>query len=202
MYDVGATNTNRLVRFLIEGKSGSSQANLFNFVSGPAGFYPRSGRIVTPTNNQLLAQLRVSLIVRRLTVYCPVAEVKIVPDSAAHANGGLQIGFEQDQMGVFFNNAWFGNVSLAKHVTTDIADSVGTGGMSATKTKPGLATMLAALGTVSYDGGTTGPFGTLSASGAVVLPSQLGGGTTSGAPALDSGVASGYESGLQISLIN
>ena len=201
-YDVGATNNNRLVRFRVQGHSTSAGANIFAILSGPNSQYPRAGRVATPTNNQLLAQLRTSLVVRRLSQYVPPAEVKIVADSSSNAAGALIIGFEVDQMGVFFNNAWTGNVALAKHLTTDIADGVGTGGMSAPKTKPGLASLLAGLATVSYDGGVTGPFGALSDGGAIVLPTQMGGGTTSAAPQLDAGVEAGFESGLEIALVD
>lgn len=199
-YNVGATNTNRLVRFMVEGHGGSSQANIFALNAGPSAFYPRAGRTATPTNNQLLAQLRVSLVVRGLSVYMPPSYVSLATDSASHANGAIVIGWEADQMGVFFNNAWIADTTQAKHVVTDIVDTVGVGGMSSVKTKDGLKKLLANLATRSYDGGTTGPFGTLSASGAIVLPSIMGGGTSSSAPALDAGVASGFESGLQITL--
>ncbi len=199
-YNVGATNTNRLVRFRVQGHAGSAAANIFAFNAGPNGFYPRVGRTATPTNNQLLAQLRTSLVVRGLSLYAPPVYVAIAADSSSNAAGALIIGWEIDQFGLFFNDAWMSDTTQAKFVTTDIVDTVGTGGMSSVKTKPGLATMLSNIATRSYDGGTTGPFGTLSTGGAIVLPSIMGGGTTSGAPDLSSGEGAGFLSGLEVAL--
>jgi len=199
-YNVGVTNTNRLVRFLVQGNTGAQAANIFGIVSGPNGFYPRVGRTVTPTNNQLLAQLRTSLVVRGLSLYMPPAYVSLASDGNSNANGAIVIGWETDQFGLFFNNTWMSDTTQAKFLTTDIVDTVGTGGMSSVKTKNGLASMLSAIATRSYDGGVTGPFGALSTSGAIVLPSIMGGGTTSGAPSLNGGVDGTHTSGLAITL--
>ncbi|RMH11253.1 MAG: hypothetical protein D6698_16715, partial [Gammaproteobacteria bacterium] len=73
----------------------------------------------------------------------------------------------------------------------DITDTIGVGTYPA-KTKPGLQSLLDELANVSYDGGTTGPFGTLSGSGNIVLPD---GSTTAAAPTLAAGVT---PSGLKV----
>ena len=204
-YNVGAANTNRLARFMVQGNTGAQAANLFHVVSGPHAFYPRVGRTagnpLTPTNNQQLAQLRLSLAVRALSVYMPPAFVALAADSASNANGAFIIAWETDQFGLFFNNAWMSDTTQAKFLTTDIVDTVGTGGMSSVKTKAGLNSLLQSAATRSFDGGTTGPFGALSSTGAIVLPTIMGGGTTSGAPSLNGGVDGTHAAGLQITYI-
>lgn len=198
-YEVNAANTPRLVRFRVEGNTGATAANLFFFRKGPAAAYPHYGQLATTmTANQQLAQLRATLIVRAVTRYAPLVGLKVIADSASNAAGALEIQFETDEMGVFFNNAWPTNTAAAKNVTTDIADTVGVGGMTTPKTKPGLLNLLNTLSTISYDGGTTGPFGALSNGGAIVLPD---GTTTSGAPELDGGVDGTHAAGLAITFL-
>ena len=205
-YDVNSANTNRIVRFLVQPYTPYTDANaaLFGMLKGRAPAYYYYGEFTTaPTANNNLAQLRTSLVVRALSVYAPVVGVSLaadsVPTAGATANFGpaLMIAFETQQNGVFYNNSWGTNTTLAEAITTDISDTVGVGGASSVKTKAGLNTLLASLHTVSYDGGTTGPFGTLSSSGAIVLPD---GTTTSGAPVLSSVVGTNA-SGLQITFV-
>jgi hypothetical protein len=200
-YDVTATNTNRIVRFMVQANTGALAANIFGLDAGPSAFYPRNGRIVTPTNNQLLAQLRTSLVVRGLSLYMPISYLSLAADTSANANGALVIGWDTDQFGLFFNNAWMSDTTQPKFTTADIVDTVGTGGMSSVKTKPGLATMLSNIATRSYDGGVTGPFGALSSSGAISLPEIMNFGVTSGAPSLSGGVDGTHTSGLAITLL-
>lgn len=197
-YDVGTTNYARTMRFRVQGHGGSAAANIFLILKGASSQYPYYGAIQNPTANQVLAQLRVSMVVRALARYAPPVLVEVGADSSSNAAGALFIAFETDQMGVYNNPAWETSTANPKGITTDITDSVGTGGMSVVKTKDGLAKMLAGLATLSYDGGTTGPFGALSTTGNIVLPD---GSTTSGAPSLATGVGAGFESGLEVAYI-
>ncbi len=197
-YDSGALNTNRHVRFRVEGAGASAQASLFLFVEGNEAQYPHYGRIASPTVNQNLAQLRASLVRMALTAYAPLVGFSIEADSGSHAAGALIVTFEQERIGAFYDNAHTATPATAPHTVADIVDTVGVGGMSSVKTKDGLLSLLGNLATVSYDGGTTGPFGTLSTSGAIVLPD---GTTTSGAPSLAAGVDGTHESGLTITYL-
>lgn len=175
---------------------------------GRSNSYPHYGQLTgTPTANQELAQLRTNLVVSAMKAYAIPTHVALATDSASTAGStanfapALLIGFEQDEMGVFFNNAWTGNTVLAKHSAADISDTVGVGGASSVKTKLGLQGLVDALAGTTYDGGTTGPFGDLTDGGAIVLPD---GQTTSGAPDLDnngSGVGAGV-SGLTVTFVS
>lgn len=205
-YDVNAANTNRQVRFLIEPANANDRdAALFGMLKGSAPSYPHYGQLAaTPTANQELAQLRTSLVIRALNNYNISVEVALADDSAptggitATAAPALLLTFETDEQGEYFNQLWTGDTTLDKHLVTDIVDGVGVGGMTTPKTKPGLQTLLDSLSTVSFDGGTTGPFGDLSNGGAVVLPD---GQTTAAAPVLDDagGGVGGGVSGLIVS---
>lgn len=207
-YDVNAANTNRIIRFRVEAANAADRdAGLFGMLKGRANSYPHYGQLTTTaTANQELAQLRTSLVVRALTRYTPAVGVTLADDSAgtggltAIAGPALIVTFESDEFGAYFNNNWPTDTTVAKHITGNISDTVGTGGMTTVKTKPGLQSLLDSLYGVSYDGGDTGPFGNLSAGGAVVLPD---GQTTSGAPTLDNngGGVGATVSGLTITYI-
>lgn len=207
-YDVNSSNTNRHVRFRVEsnvtgGSSADADVALFGMLKGHSMGHPSYDQLATtPTANQELAQLRTSLVVRALSAYTKPVGVELADDSAgtggitANFAPALIITFEVDSQGEYFNQNWTGNTTLAKHVVADITDVLGTGGMTTPKTKSGLNSLLASLATVSYDGGTTGPFGTLSASGAIVLPN---GQTTSSAPTLaTAGGVANNASGLEV----
>lgn len=203
-YDVVTTNVNRMVRFRIEAANAAdADTGLFAVLKGPNGYHPYYGQENgTPTANQELAQLRINKIVHALkSLVGEAVEVSVADDSAGTGVGSaLIVGFEQDQLGSVYNNAWSTNQAVDKHLTSDVTDSVGTGGMNAPKTRDGLQSLLDTLADLSYDDGSTGPFGDLSAGGAIVLPD---GQTTSGAPVLDNnggGVGAGV-SGLTIDLI-
>lgn len=207
-YDVNAANTNRIVRFMVEpANAGDANSGLFGILKGAAASYPHYGQLTgTPTANQELAQLRTSLVVRAMSRYTVPVGVALSDDSSgtggltATAAPALVLTFETDEQGEYFNQLWTGNTTLAKHGTGNIADTLGTGGMSSPKTKPGLQAIVDLLSTVSYDGGTTGPFGDLSSGGAIVLAD---GQTTAGAPVLDNagaGVGVGV-SGLKVTFL-
>lgn len=199
-YDVNVANTNRHVRFRVEaGNAADRDTGIFLALKGRAPAYPHVGQVTTtPTVNQELAQLRLSLVVRELTRWAPVVGVEVTTDSAGTGFGSaVVLVFEQDESGSFMDSAWLANPTTAKHVVTDIVDELGLPNGSGTgKTKPGLQTLLNGLRTISYDGGTTGPFGTLSAGGAIVLPD---GRTTAGAPELST--SAGTTAGLTISYV-
>lgn len=207
-YDVNAANTNRQVRFRVEvANAGDADATLFAMLKGNAPSYPHYGQLVgVPTANQELAQLRTSYVVRALSNYTKPTGVELADDS--FGTGGktpivapaLIITFEVDEQGEYFNNAWPSNTTLDKHNVTDITDTVGVGGMTTIKTKPGLQSLVDTLATISFDGGVTGPFGDLSTTGAIVLPD---GQTSTAAPVLDNaggGVGAGV-SGLTVTFI-
>ncbi len=116
-------------------------------------------------------------------------------------------------MGAFFNQAlpplvggpgvsesWpvEGN-TVDKHHVEDITDRLGTGGMTTIKTKPGLQSLIDSLATVSFDGGTTGPFGALSITGTITLPDGRVVTTGGAAPALAADV---FPSGLAVTWLN
>lgn len=204
-YDVNNANVNRHVRFKVQSESvGDRDAGLFLSLKGEANVYPFYGQLVgTPTANQELAQLRISLVVRALTIYTIAIGVQVSRDDAdtgtPAVGSALNITFEADEFGAYFNQLWTGDQTLAKHLVTDIVDAVGIGGFigpfAGGKTKDGLTTLLDSLATVSFDGGTTGPFGALSTTGAITLPD---GQVTAGAPTLAAG---GSPSGLAITYL-
>ena len=207
-YNVNAANTNRTVRFRIEPtNAGDANAALFGMFKGRSGQYPQYGQLTgTPTANQELAQLRTDRVVRALSAYAIPVGVELAADSFATAGAtanfapAIIVTYEQDSTGEFFNNAWPANTTLVKHLATNITDTVGVGGMTTVKTKPGLQALVDSLSTVTYDAGVTGPFGDLSTGGAIVLPD---GQTTAGAPVLDNagvGVGVGV-SGLSVTYI-
>lgn len=206
-YDVNSANTNRTTRFRVEAANAAdANAALFSHLKGRATSYPNYEQLVgTPTANQELAQLRASLVIRALTRYNIAVGIELADDSfgtggeTAIAAPALILTFEADEQGEYFNQAWTGNTVLDKHTAADITDTLGTGGMSFIKTKPGLQSIVDLLHTVSYDGGVTGPFGDLSTSGAIVLPD---GQTTAGAPVLDNaGAGVPLLSGLTVTWI-
>jgi hypothetical protein len=208
-YDINSANTNRIVRFRVEpANAADANAALFGIFKGRANSYPHYEQLTgTPTANQELAQLRTNLVARATTAYAVLVGVKLSDDS--FATGGLTanfapalvLEFETDESGVFFNNNWPTNTTLDKHQTTDIVDTVGVGGAPlGAKTKDGLQSLVDGLFDVSYDNGTTGPFGNLSTTGNIVLPD---GQVTAGAPVLDNagGGVPASTSGLTITYL-
>lgn len=201
--DVYGANSSNIVRFLIEPADAADRnASIFGMFNGSESEYPYYGKMTTvPTANQKLAQLRTNYVVRAVTAYAPVVGVKFARDSGGTAytatfGPALEVWFEQDKLGAFIDPAYIATNGVgSKHRVTDITDSLGTGGMSFTKTKKGLLSLLDTLSTVSFDNGVTGPFGTLSTSGAIVLKD---GSTTAGAPVLTDGVR---PAGLTISYL-
>jgi len=208
-YDVNNANVNRHVRFLVEA-GGAPISNTFAVLKGPANVYPFYNQVAgVPTVEQELAQLRVNLVARALTAYTITVSLQVV-SATGENNTGLQWTVEQDEMGAYFNQAlpplgaspgvdqsWplEGN-TVDKHHVEDITDRLGTGGMTTIKTKPGLQSLVNTLASVSYDGGTTGPFGVLSTTGAIILPDGRSVTTGAAAPALP--IAAGQASGLVV----
>jgi hypothetical protein len=209
-YDVNNANVNRHVRFNVT--ADTPVDNTFLALKGPASAYPFYNQIAgVPTVEQELGQLRLSLVARALTAYAITVSLR-VDDGVLGANPGQGLFWtvEQDEMGAFFNQAlpplgatpgvdesWplQGN-TVDKHHTADITDRLGTGGMTTIKTKPGLQSLVNSLATVSYDGGTTGPFGALSITGTIVLPDGRVVTTGAAAPALP--VAGALVAGLAV----
>jgi hypothetical protein len=192
-YDVNNANVNRHVRFFVEPTIAAERvANVFLALKGPANVYPFYNAVTgTPTANQELAQLRLSLCVRTISRYTVPVSVQVVENSDGEAGGAFFVTYEVDEFGAFFNQraftvageSWPLDPTDAKHHVDDITDFLGTGGMPlGPKTKPGLQSMLDELELVSFDGGVTGPFGDLSTSGAITLPD---GQVSAGAPVLD-----------------
>jgi len=211
-YDVNNANTNRHVTFNVQA-SGGVLDNTFLALKGPANTYPHYNQIAgVPTVEQELAQLRLNLAARALTAYA--ITVSLLVDDAAGIGGRFKWTAEQDQMGAFFNQAlpplgatpgvdesWPVQGNTAdKHHVEDIVDRLGTGGMTTIKTKPGLQSLLDSLSTVSYDGGTTGPFGALSITGTITLPDGRVVTTGAAAPALP--VVGTDAAGLNITWLN
>ncbi len=198
-YDVNSANVNRQITFRVQAEGGAIN-NTFLALKGPAHQYPHYHQIQGATDEQELAQLRLSLVVRAMTTYAIPVGVHV------DANGGwVDVKYEQDEMGVFFDQDWTGNPALPKHGqdgtaaagTPDwITDTVGVGGMPrGPKEKRGLNLLLAELATVSFDGGTTGPFGALSGGANIVLPDGVPVTVGVAAPALPV-VSAAYASGL------
>jgi hypothetical protein len=216
-YDVNNANVNREVRFHIERDAGPV-ANTFLSLKGPANVYPFYNQIAgVPTVEQELGQLRLNLVARAISVYTITVALQ-VRDTGGETNSGLDWVVEQDEMGAYFNQqlpplaaapgvpgvdtSWpvQGN-AVDKHHVAPIIDRLGTGGMPlGPKTKPGLQLLLDSLGTVSFDGGTTGPFGDLSDGGSIVLPDGRVVTTGVAAPALPDGA--GAFSGLTITWVD
>lgn len=188
-YDVNSANVNREITVRIQAVTAPVN-NTFFAVKGPAHQYPHYHQVAgVATEDQELGQIRTSLVVRAITQYAIPVGVHVVDPlgtSAAGFGGALDVKFEQDEMGVFFNQEWTIDATEDKHgqagtiqaptnfpaATNDdvIQDTVGTGGMPrGPKEKPGLNLLLDSLAAISWDGGTTGPFGALAAA-VVVLP--------------------------------
>jgi hypothetical protein len=208
-YDVNSANTNRQVRFQVASDT-APQANTFLALKGPANAYPYYNQITgAPTVEQELSQLRLSLVARALSAYAMPVAVQVSATGTT-----MDIVFEQDEMGVFFNQAlpplgttpgvdesWpvTGNAA-DKHHVADITDRLGTGGMTTIKTKPGLQSLVNSLLSVSYDGGVTGPFGLLSIGATIILPD--GRAVTTGAAAPTLPVVAASTAGLIITWVN
>lgn len=207
-YDVNTANTNRTIRFRVQpSNAADANAALFGMFKGRNNQYPNYGQLVgTPTGVQEVAQLRTSYVVRALTRYAIPVGVQLAADSFGTAGAtanfapALILTFEQDSTGEFFNNAWIGNTTLPKHQVGNIVDTVGIGGMTAPKTKPGLQALLDSLFSVSFDGGLSGPFGNLSNGGNVVLPNGV---NVTGVPVLDNagGGVPASTSGLSVTYL-
>jgi len=141
-YDVNAANTNRLVSFVVD----AGMAGAFKMLKGPSGFYPHYGQLTTTaTVDEEAAQLRTSMAVRALSVYTIPVGVSV--DTTGQF---LTVQYEVDQQGEFFNNLWTGDQTLPKNLTADVVDTLGVGGMTTAKTKPGLATLLANATALNY----------------------------------------------------
>lgn len=203
-YDVNNANVNRQVRFRIEDDNvGGGTANTFLALKGPANVYPFYNQVAgVPTVEQELGQLRLNLVQRALAVYTVTVALQVDTNGA-----GMFLVFEADEFGAFFNQraftvageSWPLDSTDDKHHVADITDFLGTGGMTTVKTKNGLQSLLDTLATVSFDGGTTGPFGLLSTGGTITLPDGRVVTTGAGAPALPADV---FPSGLAVTWVN
>ena len=217
-YDVNSANVNREITFRVgAGAAAGGIPNTFMALKGPANQYPHYHQVQGALDHQELAQLRLSYVIRAITQYAIPIGVHVVDTG----NGGaslagmghvVDIKFEQDEMGVFFNQEWPIDATQDKHTQAGtiqapthhpaatgadvIQDTVGTGGMPrGPKEKPGLNGLLDTLGPVSWDEGTTGPFGTdVWGTGDVVLPDGVTVTFAANAPALP--VAGARLSGL------
>lgn len=189
--DANNANTNRIVRFDVFAAAGvTGGADIFAALQGPNTHYKHYGKVQNPTQAQILAQLRLSLITRSLSRYAILVGVQVA-ENAAVADS-VRLEYETDRTGVYYNNVWSTNQAVDKDIVTDINDTVGVGGMTTPKTKAGLQSMLNELAAVSYDDGVTFIFGTDATAG-VTLPD----GTTATGPDL-SGWGAGFEAGLQV----
>lgn len=190
-YDAHSANTNRHVTFSVA-DAGGPTANTF-FELRPNPHYPPYHRLAgTPTDEQELGQLRLNLVVRALSAYTVPVRVDVNAD-----NSVLELTFEADEHGAYFNQraftvggeSWPLDDTDDKHHVEDITDFLGTGGMPfGPKTKNGLQSLADTLNAVSYDGGTTGPFGALSGGASIVLPSGVAVTTGVAAPTLAGGL--------------
>lgn len=206
IYKPSGSNVNRTVTFRIEATDAAdSNAGLFGIHNGLSGTWPFEGQLPTaPTANQTLAQERTLFVLdamRQLGVIvgvAPVADSHGTALAASYEAPALEVTFETDDLGTFQNSAYSlsNPTAAAKQVTTDITDTLGIGGSSIVKTKNGLQSIVDALATVSFDGGTTGPFGVLSATGNIVLSD--GTTTTAGAPTL---ATPGTGSGITVTFV-
>lgn len=140
-YHVGAANTNRTVRVKVV----ANLTNAFVELMGTTETHPFTGKIASPTTNQLIAQARLDAVVRAMCVYAIPVKVEVATTSGA--NDSVIVAFETDRSGVFF----VGGVNSV----SDIADTLGLAGHAA-KTKDGLQTLVTALiANKSLDGGAT-----------------------------------------------
>jgi hypothetical protein len=211
-YDVNNANVNREVRFHVERAAGAVDDTFLAF-KGAANVYPFYGQLAgVPTVEQELAQLRLNLVQRALAVYTITVALQV-----SVSGNAMDWIVEQDEMGAYFNQAlpplgtdpgvdesWPVDTSDDKHHVEDITDRLGTGGMPlGPKTKPGLQSLVNSLATVSYDGGSTGPFGLLSEGGAIILPDGRSVTVTAGSsPATDLPVSGAFVAGLEVTWVN
>lgn len=213
-YDVNSANVNREVTFRVEGTNGTEDggatldnraADIFFAAQGEANQYPFYGRVTDLTLAQELAQLRLNLVVRAMSVYTVPVAIRVVADSTGTNDAGaILVTYEADEFGAYFNQlgftagvSWPLDTSLPKHHTGDITDILGTGGMPfGPKTKDGLNTLVQNLGGVSFDGGTSSPFGALS-TGDITLPDGRVV-PDADAPDLDDGASTVFLSGLAV----
>ena len=190
-HDVHAANSNRHVTFSVA-DAGGPTANTF-FQLRPNPHYPPYHALAgAPTDEQELGQLRMNLVVRALSAY--TVPVRIEVNAALDT---LLLTFEADEHGAFFNQraftvggeSWPLDATDDKHHVEDITDFLGTGGMPlGPKTKDGLQSLADSLNAVSFDGGTTGPFGALSGGATITLPSGVVVTTGVAAPTLAAGL--------------
>jgi len=191
--DANNANTNRIVRFDVVAETpGTAGADIFAALMGPNYNYKHYGKVQNPTQAQILAQLRLSLVTRSLSRYAILVGVQVA-QSGADVNAAVRLEFETDRTGVFYRDGWSLDQVAPKNIVTDIADTVGTGGMNAPKTKAGLQSMLDELAAVSYDDGVTFIFGTDATAG-VTLPD----GTTATGPDLTPAVPGTNDAGLVV----
>lgn len=192
-YDVASANTNRTVRFMIEATvEGQQGTNVFGMLRGRNNDFPFYGQNSNPTALDKLAQLRTNAVVKAVTAYAPLVGVELAAGSddgaapTATAAPALIVTFEVDQFGAFYNNDWaLDPIGEEKHLVTDIADTVGVGGMNHPKTKDGLSSLLDTVADISFDGGLTTLFG----AGTITLPD---GTQTAGAATLAGGLTITY----------
>lgn len=178
--DANNANTNRHVSFIVEIET-TPAGGAFEALQGPQNAYPYYGKVQNPSLGQELAQLRLSLLTRVLSRWAILVGVTVASDRAGTGAGSaVVLTYEQDEMGVFYNNAWGSSPgAVPKHSELDITDTVGVGGLvTAPKTKPGLQSLANELGAVSYDGGQSGPFGDLSLDSGSGGTNALGGDVT------------------------
>jgi hypothetical protein len=173
-YDVSSTNTNRAVKFRID----TAAAAMLGMLKGNSSSYPNYGQLTTaPTGDQQLAQLRTSALVRAVSAYSVPVGIEV--DATGQF---VDVTFEVSEQGEFFNQAATDGVTVPTHLAIDIVDTLGVGGMTTTKTKPGLQTLATAAltattgtdgaGTTLFDGATVlagGVATTLGAVGAVFV---------------------------------
>ncbi len=184
--DGNTANTNRLSSFIVTAElPGTAGADIFLSLVGPNDHYKHYGKINNPTQAQVLAQLRLSLLTRVMSRYAILVGVS-VGSVGSDANAGVRLEYETDRSGPFHNVLWDTDQTQDKELVADIVDVRGVGGMNFPKTKPGLQTILDELGAVSYDDSATFIFGTNATLG-VTLPD----GTTATGPSLAGGGASG-----------
>ena len=190
-YDVNSANVNRQITIRVQAVT-APVTDTFAVLKGPANQYPAYHQVQGANEDLELAQIRTSLVVRALSQYAvPVGVHVFDPAGGASVPGiygsVLDIKYEVDEMGVFFNQEWTIDATQPKHgqagtiinpthhpaATSDdvIQDTVGTGGMPrGPKEKPGLNLLLDSLATVTWDpAGLEGPFGALSVVGAGVI---------------------------------
>lgn len=173
-YNSNSSNSPRVVSFLIT-NSAASNANIFALLSGAV----TANR--NPSALEELAQVRTNLIIQALSQRHVVTDVRLAKsaNSTETMSAGLIVTFEDDGFGSAYVNDWALDTVSAKF-STSAAGGIGRGGMSLKNQPMSLEDHLNTIMDVSYDGGASGPFGGLSLSGTVTLPS---GRVATGAPA-------------------